>query len=335
MFRLKDIAASPLRRLRSSLKARAEGWTRKRQGPDQLQTHLHRRRIYILPTRAGLVFAVVVFMLLIGSLNYANNMGFVLTFTLTGLGLVAMHHCHRNLAGLTLSFSGSQPVFAGETAQLAFVINNESPVYRSQIDAGLNGAVDVCGDIEPDGRAQFQLPLQTRSRGWLTCPRIRVSTTYPLGLFRAWAWVYMDIRTLVYPRPVAAANPVFSAVDEAGISGQQQNGDDEFSGLREYRHGDPPKSIAWKSAAALGELLVKEYQEGGQSPLWIDWEAIAIPDVEVKLSTLCRLLLDADSNRQTYGLRLPGNTLPPAKGAAHLARCLQELALYGAQDDCR
>ena len=47
---------------------------------------LDRKRIYILPTRRGLLFAVFLLVMLLGSINYALSLGFVLTF-LPKLGL--------------------------------------------------------------------------------------------------------------------------------------------------------------------------------------------------------------------------------------------------------
>ncbi len=319
----------PFSRVRSKLSERSGSWIKKRQGADALHVTLHRRRIYILPTKSGLLYAAVVFMLLIGSLNYANNMGFILTFLLTGVGLVAMHHSHRNLAGLKVSFTQVEPVFAGQDAQFEFVIENPERIDRWQLCSGWNSVVTVCGDIDALDRAKFSLPLGTTHRGWLACPRIGLSTTYPLGLFRAWAWVHMDLHALVYPQPLDRVDFVRTANNESGQNGINSNGEDEFSGLREYRRGDSPRSIAWKSAASLGTLLVKEYREGGQTPLWIEWNSLSHPDSETRLAAMCRLVLDADSNQLMYGLRLPDVAIPPAKGHTHLHHCLRELAMFG------
>jgi len=332
MSALADTVRGPFDRLRNQLSARSDRWARRRQGPDTLAALLHRRRIYILPTKSGLLFAAVVLMLLIGSLNYANNMGFVLTFLLTGIGLVAMHQCHRNIANLTVTFKQADPVFAGDPLQFKFLLANTDNLQRSQIAAGFNNPPQVCGDIAANERALFTLPLNTKNRGWLACPRLALSTTYPLGLFRSWAWVHMDLQGLVYPKPAPYMIPVFAADNETGTTGLQLSGADEFSGLREYRRGDPPKSIAWKSAASLGVLLVKEYHEGGRTPLWIDWDLLQQADTGSRLAALCRLLIDADNSQQVYGLRLPGATIAAAKGPAHLHNCLRELALFRMPD---
>ena len=312
---------------------RGRQWARRRQGIDPQRLELARRRIYILPTRTGLAYALTVFVLLLGSMNYNNNMGFALTFLLTGIGLVTMHHCHRNLVGLRLDFQGVAPVFAGQQAQFKFIAGNSRAMHRWQIRVAWDRSSPRYVDIGPLADVVFLLPLDAPTRGWMQTPRLAVSTTFPLGLLRAWAWINLDTTALVYPKPADNSPPLdlLSGAQEAG--GQQQSGDDEFSGLREFRPGDSPRRVAWKSVARLGILLVKEYREGGQRPLWIEWDAVAAANTESRLSTLTRLVLDAHRERQTFGLRLPGSAVAPQRGEQHVHECLRQLATFGQTDD--
>ena len=75
---------------------------RRRQGPDALPLTLVRRRLYILPTRAGLTFGALLFLMLLAGLNYGNSLALFLTFLLAGFALVGMQQCHRNLLGTAL-----------------------------------------------------------------------------------------------------------------------------------------------------------------------------------------------------------------------------------------
>ena len=79
---------------------RGRAWARRRQGQDHGTVTLTSRRIYILPTAQGMAFAAMVFLMLIGSMNYNNSVGLAVTFALTAFALVVMHHCHRSLSGL-------------------------------------------------------------------------------------------------------------------------------------------------------------------------------------------------------------------------------------------
>ena len=57
---------------------------------------INRRRIYILPTRFGLMLGALLVAMLIAALNYNSNLGLAFAFFMASLVLVAMHHCHRN-----------------------------------------------------------------------------------------------------------------------------------------------------------------------------------------------------------------------------------------------
>ena len=59
---------------------------------------LTQRNVYILPTRAGFMFGFTLLVLLLASINYQLNLGYVLTFLLAGSGVVSMHLTHATLA---------------------------------------------------------------------------------------------------------------------------------------------------------------------------------------------------------------------------------------------
>src|SRR3984885_16238410 len=113
----------------------APGVTR-RQGEDVLPVTLHRRRLYILPTRTGMAFGVLLLLMLIAGLNYANSLALLTTFLLAGLALVSMHACHRNLLGLTVTDLSAQDSFAGSHSELRLRLTNPSatPRFGLEID---------------------------------------------------------------------------------------------------------------------------------------------------------------------------------------------------------
>lgn len=309
----------------------ARDWARRRQGVDPRSIRVDRRRVYILPTRSGMLFGTVTTVLLLGSMNYSNSMGFVLTFLLASIALVAMHHCHRNLLDLQVDFHSVAPVFAGQAARFRFLIGNHRDVPRWQICIGWDRDAEVCVQTGARMNLPVEVPIDTQTRGWLKAPRLCVSTSYPLGLFRAWTWVHMDLAALVYPRPATSVPNHGGTPDGLETDGSRQQGEDEFSGLREFRRGDSPRRIAWKSYAREGTLLVKEFLDGGHAPQWIDWDRVAGNDTEQRLANMCRLVLDAHRDGGCYGLRLPSTVLAPENGHAHLHRCMRELAIFRLQ----
>lgn len=316
---------------RDFLNNRIQTWARRRQGPDGASVRLERRRIYILPTRQGWLYGFTTFIMLLGSMNYSNSMGFMLTFVLAGLGFVAMHACHSNLAELQVSAGTARPVFAGDNARFVLHLTNPGRALRTAISLGAsNSDTSVTGDVAAHSHGSVAVPLKAEKRGWLKLDRLVVETTYPFGLFRAWSWVYMPLRVLVYPASAAYAPPLPSPSGGLGQGRTPQHGEEDFSGLRDYRPGDSPRHIAWKVSARADRLLTKKFSGNGLESRWLDFDAIDIPDPEGRLAVLCRWILMAHAENLDYGLRLPGQVIAIGGSSLHRDRCLKALALFGA-----
>lgn len=315
---------------RKFLSLRFQRWIRRRQGPDGDSVALHRRRIYILPTRQGWLYGLAAFVMLLGSMNYSNSMGFMLTFVLAGLGFVAMHACHANLAELRVSAGDAAPVFAGETARFVLHLSNPGRALRTAIClSAATSDVSVTGDVAAHSHGSVSVPLATRKRGWTRLDRLIVETTYPFGLFRAWSWIYMPLRVLVYPTPAVQAPPLPLPSGGLGRGRSAQRGEEDFSGLRGYRPGDSPRHIAWKVSAREDRLLTKQFSGGGTESRWLDFDSLPMSDPEARLSALCRWVLTAYAENLDYGLRLPGKLIAVGGGSLHRDQCLKALALFG------
>src|SRR6266436_2058377 len=109
---------------------RLADWIERYRGVETGDVLLDRHRIYILPTRTGVTFWLVVCVLLIGSINFALQLGYLLTFTIVSMALVSMYHTHRNLSGLTIRGQRADPVHAGDMASFELTIDNPFPTDR-------------------------------------------------------------------------------------------------------------------------------------------------------------------------------------------------------------
>ncbi len=321
-------------RLTGILRQRVRAWIRRRQGPDQGAVTLRRGRIYILPTGLGVAFGLMLFAMLLGSLNYANNLGLGLTFLLAALGVVAMQACHRNLEALIAREAGTEPPFAGQDAVFRLSLVNPGGAPRRDLEtaAAIDGDSPV--SVDAGGEAIVKLRIPTRRRGSVVLERIEIATRFPYGLFRAWAVLHPARRCLVYPRPSMQAPPPPASPGGAG-GGALRRGEDDFAGLKDYHPGDPPRHIAWKAYARAGELLVKEFS-GAAEPLPIfDLDEVPGTELETRLSVLARWIVDAHARGETFGLRLPGVEIPPQPGEAQRRRCLAAIAEFGAPEPDR
>lgn len=314
---------------RRAVETKAGRWARRRQGSDRPVTELHSRRVYILPTGVGLVFALMVFAMLLGSMNYNNNLSFVLTFLLTGVGFVSMHQCQRNLVGLELSFAGVDPVFAGQAADFQVAITNHSKSRRSHLQIYAGDLKSEIADLAPGESRIFHLEILTRRRGQVRLDRFGIRTLFPFELFRAWAWLHMDLTGVVYPKPAVAAPEPPPSRTAQGHRQHDARGEEDFAGLRKFHDGDSPRHVAWKAYARSGDLLSKQFSGADTSSQWFEFDGINTEDTEERLSILTRWIIDADQTNQDYGVRLPGREFPPAHGEAHRHACLESLAFFG------
>lgn len=292
-------------------------------------TALEARRVFILPTRAGLGFAGLLLVLLLGAINYSNNLIFGLTFLLTGLGLVTMLHTYRNLAHLELQAGPGRPGFAGEQIGFQIWLRPGDGLPRQTIELRTEEGCVASLDIGVDAASTWLTRTAAR-RGRLPLGRVTVSTRFPLGLFRAWSRLDCVHAEPVYPAPAPQGSaPPRAAGESPGESGVAGAGQDDFRGLRPYHPGDSLRRIDWKALAREQGLLTKEFAAAQTPEDWFDFEALPDGDAEARLRKLCRWILDAERANRAYGLRLPGLVIPPSRGSAHRDRCLLALADFG------
>jgi uncharacterized protein (DUF58 family) len=288
------------------------------------------RAIYILPTGSGIVFGAVLLLMLLGSLNYQNNLGLLFTFLSASVVLVAMHHTWFNLLGLGVTARGGGPVFAGEDASFDVRLDNSGRGPRADLRVIKGAAHGGPRDLGPLQETAIPLRLQTARRGRLVLERIRLETRHPLGLFTAWCYIDAEARVTVYPRPAPRSpNPAPIPSYRHSASGDRGVGADDFMGLRGYRVGDSPRQLDWKAFGRERGLVVKQFGGDRADQLWLDWSLLPAVAMEDRLSLLCRQVLDAAETDLTFGLRLPGIEVPMGQGDAHKHRCLETLAELG------
>jgi uncharacterized protein (DUF58 family) len=326
---------SPLRVLRQRLRR----WFLDRLPRSDTLT-LTQRNVYILPTRAGWMLGLTLLVLLVGSINYQLNLGYLLTFLLAGCAVVGMHVCHGNLRGLTLHLTPPAPVHAGQAAVLDLRLTSERKSTRHGIGLGVIAEGGLAhthlgwADVPAQGSTPVQVAWAPPRRGWHALPALTALTLYPLGTFRVWTVWRPAAQLLVYPAPEAHPPPLPAGQAEPGHAGSsarvQSTG--EFDGVRAYRRGDPQKNVVWKKAAqafAAGrdDLVSRDALSTQRQQLWLDFAHTGTPAVEARLSRLTAWVLVAERLGLDYGLRLPGREIPPDQGATHKARCLEALAL--------
>ena len=293
-------------------------------------------RIFILPTRYGCAFALVLCAMLLGAVNYNNGLAYVLTFLLGSVALISMLHSHRNIAGLKLGVSAPKPAFAGSAARFYLSIDTRGQSARYALNVRYRYHPEAADKL--DGVHHMDLPADAVAREAIEAPAIErglqplgdvvLSTRFPFGLFRAWCRLKVGTECLVYPRPDGRQPLPESAAAGIRESGLEGIGRDDFAGFRDYVPGDSPRQIYWKAVAREQGLPVKLFSGANRGDLVLRFDEVTSTHVEARLSQLCRWVLDADAAGFRYGLSLPGVEIAPDSGERHRHACLKALALF-------
>ncbi|MBN8481760.1 MAG: DUF58 domain-containing protein [Xanthomonadales bacterium] len=291
--------------------------------PERLPIALHRRRIYVLPSAFGVAFAVLLAVMLLGALNYANNPALLLTCVLAAAAWMSLFAGFRTLAGLELEHLEGDACHAGDGLglRLAFVGGARA---RAHLQLRL-GEAHAAFAVPAGETVRVELRIPTRRRGWMAPGRLKLWTTQPLGLFTVWSWLHPDASVLIYPAIEQPAPPLPQAA--GGLGQRQLAGGDEYAGLRDYRHGDPLRRIAWKASARLDALRVREDEVVVGHALSFDYDAIGGLDHEARIRRLTAWVIAAESAAQNYTLVTPQESIGPGLGSHHRHACLRALAL--------
>ena len=304
-------------------------WLFQLRGPQPGEVVLVQRRIFILPTRSGLLFAIVLVLMLTGSINYSLSLGFVLTFLLASFAISAMLHTFRNLAGLRVTAARCMPVFAGDTARFAVSLANPTHADRYSVVLTRDKRTTDTVDIPAEQSAIVTATIPAVRRGLLSPGRLTLYTRFPVGIYHAWSYIELDMQCIVYPRPAPPGLQLPPLKPSGGEGGGNTQGHEDFAGLRQYHPGDSPRHIAWKAAARDQGLLTKQFSGRAAAELWLTLELLPPHlDLEEKLSRLARWVLDAHANGHAFALDLPGVVVSLGTGEAHRDRCLEALALF-------
>lgn len=316
-------------RLQQFYRTRWQRWLDRRI-PREVQVTLNQRRIFIFLTRQGGLAALVIAALFVGGINYANNLLLAVSFFLASLFVIAIHHTYANLSGLRITAVSASPAFASEEARFLLRLDDAREREHESLLLEWNGAVVPVAWV--NGVQDVAVPLPTAKRGWFRPPRLRLSSTYPLGLLRAWTWLDLDMAAIVYPHPEASdAMPTGPGRDGEGER-QRRRGHEDFDGLRDFTPGDPLAHISWKHLARGRGLLTKTYASEEIGSDMLDWDALPGLGIETRLSRLAWWVVMLAQQNHAYGLRLPGREIAAGIGIEQRDTCLRALALFGREE---
>jgi uncharacterized protein (DUF58 family) len=291
------------------------------------------RKLPLVYPTAG--FAGLLFVL--GAMWYAassqnNTAVYLLLFALTAVFLVSIPHTLINLAGVTVTLESVQPAFVGQEVSLPLEIMNDSRATRHGIElvlSGSDGEHQRIDYISARKAARATLRFPARQRGEHNLGTLCLTSAYPLGFIRFLKKFAPSQTYIVYPKPAGDVRLPSSFVRWRDGRPLTELGEgDDFAGVREYVHGESQRHVDWRAVARGQPLMTKQFAAEAEGVVYLDFSALHFANVEERLSQLALWIIEAERGGRPYGLRLPGNEIPPAIGQPHFHQCLRALSLF-------
>ncbi len=316
-----------IRRARNVVLRRWERWIKKR-SPKAKSVELDQRRIFIFPTGYGFFYLLTAALLFVAGINYENSLILNLSFFLLSLFLVAIFRTFTNLSGLTLVAGATKEAFMGGRAWFQVSLERKSSRTFESLEVIWDDRSTGLIDVTENSKHSVEMTLEAKQRGWYEPGRLKIQSTFPLGLLRTWSWVHLDMAALVYPKPIQCEYKDIESDGDKGGSLAIVTGREEFDSLKHYQVGDSLRNVAWKKYAATQIMMTKTFYALAGDSSWLKWSQITAVDCESKLSMLCYLVVKYTEENRVFGLSLPSGDITPSAGREHELECLRKLALF-------
>lgn len=276
----------------------------------------------IVPTKLGIGFVFLIFLILIIGINYSNNLIFTFSFFALSVFFISIWLGFRNIAQIDIDNIRVKPAHLGQTLVFEISARERSGVSHHYLT--LQNSNEYF-HINAHEECHWALRVNPQERGLRAQIPLYLSSRWPLGFFSLKKCVGSLPEVLVYAS-ASSDRPIDFCFQSANA--HQRSDAQELEGLREYQAGDNIKRIDWRAMARRQQLQVKEFDGAkGDTSLWLDWAHTQNLAYEDRISCLTHWVLDCQQNSKEFGLRLPENEIAPSRDLQHVHNCLKALAL--------
>ncbi|WP_201541182.1 hypothetical protein [Psychrobacter faecalis] len=307
--------------------------------PKSDSTTLNLRNVYIFFSREGLLFAVLLIITFIAGINYGNNLVLGLCFYLISVWLISFHVTFAHISGLQVRLLDITMAEAGAPVWVTLQLRNDSRRPRRQllftfeqivsaqteqkphkkVDRKANKNNDNQHEIHANSQPSvlvtrlqdeqiIRLPVQTHRRGQLQLPRLKIKTVYPLGIMRAWSYVYFARSAWVYPKPEAfdwQAQYAIASLEDLPIGGQYRQGQDDFERLDNYIEGKSLARVSWGHVARGQGMFTKHFADPVGHEQTLDYADMPAAQHKQKLAQMAYGALTLGELGVPFNMRLP------------------------------
>ena len=257
-----------------------------------------------------------------------QNLFFLLLVFLVALGASGALSTLRNGAGVSGEVLPVRPFAAGSPATFEATLSapRDHLHLRVVLQLGQTATATAACPLVA-GETRVRGDLAALPRGVHAVRGASIETTYPLGILRVRRQIPAPKDIVVYPAPAALRNQA-----GGGLAGLAQalgagHGNDQPSGLRDWRDGDEVRRVHWRATARRGHPVVAEWDavQGDGLEVVLD-RRCPEPELESALSTIAALVIAARDTKERLTLHTQGLSRTYGPGHGTWDECLRALA---------
>jgi uncharacterized protein (DUF58 family) len=226
----------------------------------------------------GLIYCSMMMFIGLAAMNSQNNLLFAVFGLMIGVLITAFFASRWVLRGVEIVRHLPSSAQVGRSVRIEYSVRNKKrfwPTFSlalAELDLGPPGE---SFDRQPHAyvlhaasgvTARVGAEVVPLRRGWQSPERLQLSTGFPFGFVRRSSISRLPDRILIGPARGAVDPKAMLRFLSARSSGLNQRpregGRDELFGVREYRPGDPIKSVHWRRSARTLALASSDRPKG-------------------------------------------------------------------------
>ena len=237
-----------------------------------------RRRVAL--TREGLCYVLVLCFVFLGALIRDINLLMLLFGLLAGMLLYSVWYVRFALRRIQVVRQLPERMVCGQPSEVGVLAKNprrwlalwsvaieDRVVASGPLESGLAGRAGLLAwHIRPKRQQRHAYTFCPPTRGRFTFGPLAVVTRFPLGLVRGSRQLSGGQTVLAWPamgrlgpraRRWIGHGDRSTSQSKAGRAGRLG----EFHSLRDWRPGDSPRWVHWRTTARVGELMVRQFEQ--------------------------------------------------------------------------
>lgn len=303
--------------MQKGLKQQVSQWIAKRFQVDSVKTLLQ-KDVLVFIYKQGFLYVILILITFIAGINYGNNLILGFCFLLSAILCISFYLTFKQLHDLKIEIVMPEVGQVNQPSIIRLMLKQQDKTVRYlRIESSQQEQMIFLNQVQQT----VELPVLPQQRGLYEFGVIKVYSTYPLGLVRAWTYLYPKQKIWIAPKAQdwqkEHKNQPTSAHDSL----------DEFKELRAFRQGDSYQNVAWKQVARGQGFFIKMFEaQANHQHLEIDYQQIPALGHEEKLSFMMGLVEQCEQLGDDYALILPHARLESGQGYSQLIQAKLLLA---------